>query len=64
MLFFIYCICIGVERLLIEKIRVNEKIHFGGLSMTQAEIISVLVLITGIVGCYMVWRKDQTKVAG
>ena len=61
MLFFIYCICIGVERFFIEKIRVNEKIHFGGLNMTQAEIISIVVSIIGIVGCYIVWRKDQTK---
>lgn len=61
MLFFVYCILNGVERFFIEKIRVNEKIHFAGLNMTQAEIISLLVLITGIVGCFILWRKEQSK---
>lgn len=60
MLFFIYCIFNGVERFFIEKIRVNEKIHVAGLNMTQAEIISLLVMITGIVGCLVLWRKHQS----
>jgi len=59
-LFFIYCILNGVERFFIEKIRVNEKLHLGGLEMTQAEIISLLVLITGIVGCLVLWKRHQT----
>lgn len=60
MLFFIYCIFNGIERFGIEKIRVNEKINAAGISLTQAEIISLLVLITGIVGCLVLWRKNKT----
>ena len=63
MLFFIYCIFNGVERFFIEKIRVNEKIHIGSLSMTQAEIISLLVFLTGVVGCYILWKKNKTSIA-
>jgi prolipoprotein diacylglyceryltransferase len=63
MLFFIYCILNGVERFFIEKIRVNEKIMLGGLEMTQAEIISSLVFITGIVGCWILWNRHQKKIA-
>lgn len=63
MLFFIYCIFNGVERFWIEKIRVNEKINLAGISLTQAEIISLLVLITGLVGCFVLWKKNQTTIA-
>ncbi len=60
MLFFVYCIFNGVERFFIEKIRVNEKINLAGMSFTQAEIISFLVLITGLVGCFVLWKRNQT----
>lgn len=50
-LFFLYMILNGIERFFIEKIRVNDKIQlWDGLSMTQAEIISILFAITGMVG--------------
>ena len=62
MLFFIYCIMNGVERFFIEKIRVNEKILLGGLELTQAEIISSLVFITGIVGCVILWNRHQKTI--
>jgi phosphatidylglycerol---prolipoprotein diacylglyceryl transferase len=56
-LFFIYCILNGVERFFIEKIRVNEKINWAGLSFTQAELIAFLVFIIGLVGCAVLWKK-------
>lgn len=62
-LFFIYCILNGLERFFIEKIRVNEKIDLGMVSMTQAEIISLMVLFTGIIGCIVLWRKDRARLA-
>lgn len=56
-LFFVYCMLNGLERFFIEKIRVNEKINLAGLEMTQAEIISLLVFITGVIGCWVLWRR-------
>lgn len=47
-LFGIYLILNGVERFLIELIRVNNRYHFFGISATQAEIISLLLVISGI----------------
>ena len=38
----------GIERFLIEKIRVNQSYDFIGFSLTQAEIISFALIITGI----------------
>lgn len=43
-LFSLYLVLNGVERFLIEKIRVNPEYDFFGLTATQAEIISVFSL--------------------
>jgi len=48
-LFSIYLVVNGIERFLIEKIRVNTKYDIDGFHPTQAEIISFLMIITGIV---------------
>lgn len=50
MLFSIYLLMNGVERFFIEKIRVNEVYSILGNSITQAEIISVLFVIIGVLG--------------
>lgn len=47
-LFSIYLMFNGVERLLIEKIRVNARYDLLGMSVTQAEVISTLIFITGL----------------
>lgn len=47
-IFSIYLIFNGVERFLIEKIRVNNVFDFIGLKVTQAEIISTCLIILGI----------------
>ena len=60
MIFFIYCILNGIERFWIEKIRVNDKLNFLGMELTQAEIISVLVFIIGIIGCIIVWQRAKS----
>jgi phosphatidylglycerol---prolipoprotein diacylglyceryl transferase len=49
-LFMIYLILNGLERFFIEKIRVNDKISAFGIQFTQAELIAVLLFITGIIG--------------
>lgn len=48
-LFSIYLIVNGIERFFIEKIRVNTKYDIDGFHPTQAEIISFLMVITGVV---------------
>ena len=42
----------GLERFLIEKIRVNTTYSIGDYHPTQAEIISSLLMLTGIVLYY------------
>jgi len=46
--FALYLIFNGLERFLIEQIRVNNKMDFLGLQPTQAEIIAVGLVLTGI----------------
>lgn len=45
-LFYIYLVCIGIERLLVEFIRLNPKVIFG---LTQAQLISIILILFGIV---------------
>jgi len=47
-MFGIYLILNGVERFLIELIRVNTRYHVAGINFTQAELISVCLVIGGI----------------
>lgn len=50
LLFSIYLIMNGAERFLIEQIRVNSLYTFGSFQVTQAQIISSLLIIIGIFG--------------
>jgi prolipoprotein diacylglyceryl transferase len=59
LLFSIYLILNGVERFLIESIRVNSKYEVAGLSFTQAELISSVMVILGIAG--IVWSVKKYK---
>jgi phosphatidylglycerol:prolipoprotein diacylglycerol transferase len=61
MLFSIYLILNGVERFFIEKIRVNTKYHIAGHAITQAEIISVILIIVGVAGI-LILRKNKPEV--
>lgn len=47
-LFGIYMILNGIERFFIELIRVNTRYHVAGISFTQAEMISLILVIGGI----------------
>ncbi len=47
-LFAIYLMFNGLERFLIEKIRVNNVFDFMGMNLTQAEIISTILFIAGL----------------
>jgi len=63
MLFSIYMILNGAERLLIEQIRVNERYHLRGFSFTQAELIAVLMMLVGIAGIILTkkWAAKKTE---
>ncbi len=50
-----YLIFAGGERFLIEKIRVNNKIHALPFEPTQAELISIFLILIGIV--FLVYSK-------
>lgn len=47
-MFGLYLIFNGLERFLVEKIRVNTRIDLGALQPTQAELISSCLIIIGI----------------
>lgn len=58
----IYLIFNGLERFFIEKIRVNAVYHFGSVEITQAEIISTVLVIAGGVLLYLStvkWKKTK-----
>jgi prolipoprotein diacylglyceryl transferase len=60
-LFALYLILNGLERFFIEKIRVNEKMNVLGITLTQAELISFLLILTGIL--VWVYRIRKAKAA-
>ncbi|WP_018630078.1 prolipoprotein diacylglyceryl transferase [Niabella aurantiaca] len=59
MLFGIYLILNGLERFFIEKIRVNVKMEFLGMQITQAELISFLMVIGGILMIIALKRMNR-----
>jgi phosphatidylglycerol---prolipoprotein diacylglyceryl transferase len=61
LLFSIYLIMNGIERFFIEKIRVNETYDIFGFHPTQAEIISVGLIILGILGSWYFWKSDKAN---
>ena len=55
-LFCVYLTLAGVERLLIEVIRVNTTFTLFGAEVTQAQIIAVACVIAGLAGMWMLSR--------
>jgi phosphatidylglycerol:prolipoprotein diacylglycerol transferase len=58
-MFGIYLILNGLERFLIEKIRVNNEYHFLGINPSQAEIISFCLIIAGILLILIMTRRAK-----
>ena len=56
-LFSVYLLLAGVERLLIEQIRVNPVLQFGPVHATQAQIISVVLIASGVIGIALMSRR-------
>ncbi len=63
-LFSLFLILNGIERFFIEKIRVNNKMDFLGMKITQAEIISTCLVLIGLIGLWYFtryYKKKKTK---
>ena len=61
LLFSIYLLLNGMERFLIESIRVNTKYHIAGYEITQAQLISSALIIAGIAGIWYTRKLDESK---
>jgi prolipoprotein diacylglyceryltransferase len=62
-LFSVYLIAAGVERWLIEGIRVNSRYDWFGLSFSQAQLLSLLMVLAGIAGIYFLRKKPAKPAA-
>ena len=58
-MFGLYLVFAGVERFLVELVRVNYKYDLGFIHPSQAEIISVLMVIVGTYLLFVYKDKDQ-----
>ncbi|HBF87611.1 MAG TPA: diacylglyceryl transferase [Bacteroidales bacterium] len=58
-MFSIYMILQGIERFFIEKIRVNSVYHILGREITQAEIISFVSIMIGVVGVIYFYKNKK-----
>lgn len=56
-LFALYLILNGLERFFIEKIRVNNRLNILGFEPTQAEVISLGLVITGTLIWFLLYTK-------
>ena len=61
MLFFLYVLLNGIERLLIEQVRINEP--FAGTDYTQAEMIAVLFIVIGGAGMVYLWQRRRRVIS-
>ncbi len=57
MLFGIYLVLNGMERFFIEKIRVNNIEEFAGIKFTQAELISTILMLLGVILIIFAYKK-------
>ena len=62
-LFSLYLILAGIERFLVEKVRVNYKYDWGFMHPTQAEILSVCLIVTGTLLFFFYKRKPDAPAA-
>ena len=60
-LFGIYLILTGIERFLIELIRVNNEFTLLGMNVTQAQVISILLAVAGAVIVARTMRKGAPE---
>jgi phosphatidylglycerol:prolipoprotein diacylglycerol transferase len=58
-LFALFMVLSGVERFLIEQIRINATFEFAGLAVTQAEIVAILFFLVGAVGLAVLGKRPS-----
>ena len=58
-LFGIYLILNGSERFTVELLRINQTYNFLGLSLTQAQIIAVFLVIFGLLLLFIPQTKKE-----
>lgn len=63
LMFSTYLMLNGVERFLIEKIKVNEKYEILGNRIAQAEIIAFSLILVGVIGIIYLLRRHKKKMA-
>ena len=56
-LFSWYLLFNGIERFLVESIRVNSKYHLAGIEFSQAQLISLLLILIGGTGIMYLRKK-------
>lgn len=56
-LFSLYLVFNGIERFFIEQIRVNNVLDFVFFRATQAEVISVLTFLVGVIGLVLTTKR-------
>jgi phosphatidylglycerol:prolipoprotein diacylglycerol transferase len=62
-LFSVYLLLAGLERLLIEQIRVNPVFQFGPIHGTQAEMVATVLAVCGAVGIAALRRRSAVALA-
>lgn len=62
LMFFGYLILNGIERFIIEKIRVNDKYDWF-FNFTQAEMIAFGLMLIGLIGCVYVWNRGKKNLS-
>lgn len=60
-LFALYLVVNGIERFFIEKIRVNTQMNIFGFHPTQAEVISTLLFVSGVILWIVLNRNSKFK---
>lgn len=60
-MFAMYLIFNGLERFMVEKIRVNNKLDFLGFQPTQAEVISTALVLGGLALLFYVRKKAAAE---
>ncbi len=60
-IFSLYLMFNGLERFLVEKIRVNVRVNFLGFQPTQAEIISSALFLTGVCLWFYLGKLKKAK---
>ncbi|CAH0265250.1 MULTISPECIES: prolipoprotein diacylglyceryl transferase [unclassified Pedobacter] len=64
MLFCIYIIFAALERFAIEIMRVNIRYRIFGIDLSQAQLLSIGMLICAIIGIWVIRSKHRKQVAG